>query len=107
MLKPHELERVNELVADLTSLTVLPADDDDERRRQGPFARTLEAIEAYREVSYHNPGEGDDVMADITEGNLAELICLYAVGIVRGDGEGIASWPRPPVSGTYGDDDPF
>lgn len=104
MLKPHEQTHADRLVAELRYMEVLPPSDLDDRP-VGPFARTLEAIDAYRRVSRHT--DHDDLQAQTALEGLSDLICLYAVGIVRGDGEGITPWPQPAATGAYSDDESF
>ena len=81
MLKSHELTRAGQLtdvLRDVFEIDVLAESPG------GPYGRTLAAIDAYRRVGSvsHRAGKA--------RGLLAELICIYAVGIVRGDGAGIA-----------------
>lgn len=78
MLKPHEQKQAEALATVLYDIFDISLDDPG-----GPFGRTLSAIEAYRRIE---PGtHGADRVREL----LAELICVYAVGIVRGDGHGI------------------
>lgn len=94
-LNPIEQARVAEIAAELEALEVVVDVDD-----QGPYGRTLQAIREYRD-NYWDPLRSDIFRDQQREplhpddqrclDLLAELICLYAVGIVRGDGEGIAS----------------
>ena len=86
MLHQHELDRAEELLRHLAVARGRPIADPG-----GPFGHTLAAIEAYREVAdalqsapvVYSGGLEDQ------ERVLAGLICLYALGIVRGDGTGI------------------
>ena len=91
MLKPHEITRCEEIIVELEELGLPMANS------AGPFGRTLVAIEMFRFVS----GRVDELGGTIVpEGDpaqralalLAELICIYSLGIVRGDGEGITPW---------------
>ena len=77
MLKPYELDHAEQLRTRIKETGVEVTDPG------GPFGRTLAAIEAYRHTT--DP---------TTRETLAELICLYALGIVRGDGEGIRPTAR-------------
>ena len=76
MLKPHEIARAEDIIDGLERLGVaLPGG--------GPYGRTITAMTTYRDA----PLSGVEWARPL----LAELICIYAVGIVRGDGEGIAA----------------
>ena len=91
MMKPHELDRAEQIDYELRHHHDLVIE-----AYGGPFGRTLAAIEAYQELS--DPVYGDPVDALAL---LAELIGLYAVGIVRGDGHGIAAHvPRAEIRTT-------
>lgn len=78
MLKTHEILRAMEIREELTTFGVELTEEP-----IGPYGRVLEAIEAYRDagpgVEYH----------EIPSALLRELICIFAVGIVRGDGAGV------------------
>ena len=81
MLKHHELTRAGQLtdvLRDVFEIDIL-AD-----APGGPFGRTLAAISAYRGIDPISSGARNARVL------LAELIGVYAVGIVRGDGVGIA-----------------
>ena len=84
-LKNHELNRAVEVTDDLHHAGVdltLPIPN-------GPYGRIFRAIEAYRD------GAQDGALPHFRNQELlAELICIYAVGIVRGDGEGITQFPQ-------------
>ena len=82
MLKPHELTRARQLTDVLRDVFTIDVVADSPG---GPFGRTLASIEAYRRIKPGSHG------ADRARELLADLICVYAVGIVRGDGVGIAS----------------
>lgn len=82
MLKPHELARAATLRSDLEPHGLAALE------KPGPYGRTLGAIRLYRRLTL------DPAPQQTTLEQLAELICLYAVGIFRGDGKGIT--PHPP-----------
>ena len=86
MLKAHEQTRASDIRVELA---YLGCDLDRPSAPAGPYARTADAIDAFRYRSRQpTSGTNPEIMP-----LLAELICIYSVGIVRGDGEGITPWP--------------
>ena len=82
MLKAHEIDRVNTILSDLEKnhdLRIPPS--------PGPYGRTLGAIRAYRALARNRSMHEPELVT------LSELICLYAIGILRGDGAGITPFP--------------
>lgn len=81
MMKPHELARAATLRSSLEPYGLADLEE------RGPFGKTLGAILLYRRLAR------DPVVQEANLERLAELLCLYAAGIFRGDGQQIAPYP--------------
>ena len=90
MLANYEIEEVGSLIDQLKFDYGIEL----ETKYKGPYGRTLEAIEKYREVNAMN-GIESDTYTDSPQQNridclvlLADLIALYSHGIVKGRAAG-------------------
>ena len=90
-LTAAQIEQARTLTAAIEALTAGCAPPGTDRLAEftGPFGRTLSAICTYRALSLL-AAEGP---IEEAKAKTAELIVLYAAGIVEGAGVGISAWP--------------
>ena len=90
-LTAAQVEEARILTAAIEALTdgCAPPGTDRLAEFAGPYGRTLSAICTYRALSLL----AADGPIEEAKAKTAELIVLYAVGIVEGAGDGISAWP--------------